>query len=156
MHNQQGREGHVKIRNAVSAVIVALALAASPAVAQDLTGTWELSAEGGRGAQSMALDLTQDGSDLTGTLTMAMGGGRRGGGGGGGGTREIEISDGSVDGSSFTFTMTIEFNGNAFSQVFSGTYEGDTMKGEIEGGRGGGRGGRGGGGPREFTGTRGS
>ena len=98
----------------------------------------------------MALDLTQDGSSLTGTVTMAMGGRR---GGGGGQAREIEISDGSVDGSSFTFTMTVEFNGNGFSQVFSGTFEGDTMTGEIEGG---GRGGRGGAGPREFTGTRGS
>lgn len=145
----------MNIRNAVFAAIVASSLAASPSAAQDLSGTWELSVPGGRGAQTMALDLTQDGSALTGTITMTMGGRR--GGGGGGQAREIEISDGSVEGSSFTFTMTVEFNGNGFSQVFSGTFEGDTMTGEIQGDGGGrGRGGRGGAGPREFTGTRGS
>ena len=136
---------------ALAAVAAVLALSA-PAAAQDLSGGWEITSEGRRGAQTMTLMLVQDGSELSGTITMAMGGGRRGGGGGGGGAREVEISDGSVNGNEFTFTMVIEFNGNSISQVFSGTFEGDSMEGSIEGS---GRGGRGGG-ARDFTGKRSS
>ena len=57
----------------------------------------------------------------------------------------ISASDGTIEGSSFTFTVTRSFGGNDFSQMYSGTYEGDTIEGTIEGGRGGGR---------PFTGTR--
>lgn len=125
----------------------ALSLAASPLLAQTLTGTWEISAEGRRGPQTMVLELVQDGTELTGTLTMTMGGRRGGGGGGGaGGSRTVEISDGIVDGKSFGFAMTLEMGGNSMTQSYSGTFEADEMRGTIEGGRGGGR---------EFTGSRG-
>ena len=126
---------------------VATTLAAAPLAAQDLTGTWEISSQTRRGTQTMTLVLSQAGADLGGTVTLTMGGGRRGGGGGGGGAQTIEITDGSVDGDRFSFTMTLTFNGNSMSQNFSGTFEGDAMEGMIEGGRGGGR---------AFTGTRGS
>ena len=123
----------------------ATTLAAVPLAAQDLTGAWEISSQTRRGAQTMTLELSQSGSDLSGTIALAMGGGRRGGGGGGGAAQTIEITDGSVDGDRFSFTMTLSFNGNSMSQNFSGTFEGDAMEGMIEGGRGGGR---------AFTGTR--
>ncbi len=121
----------------LGALVVAATLAAAPAVAQDLTGEWELTSQTQRGAMTMTLDLVQDGETLTGTITM-LGGGRRGGGGGGGG-REVEITDGKVDGNSFSFTMTLEMRGNSFTQSYSGTWEGDEMEGQIQGGRGGGR-----------------
>lgn len=125
---------------------IATTLAAAPLAAQDLTGTWAISSQTRRGTQTMTLELSQSGADLSGTVTLTMGGGRRGGGGGGGGAQTIEITDGSVDGDGFSFTMTLSFNGNSMSQDFSGTFEDDAMEGMIEGGRGGGR---------EFTGTRG-
>ena len=115
-----------------------LTTAPAPASAQSLAGTWEISSETGRGTRTQTLTLTVDGMTLTGTISFT-GGGRRGGGGGGGGPQSIEISDGTIDGSSFTFTVTRNFGGNDFSQVYSGTFEGNTIEGTIEGGRGGGR-----------------
>lgn len=130
-----------------------LSLEASPLSAQTLTGTWEIAAEGRRGPQTMALELVQEGNVLTGTLTMTMGGPRGGGGGGGGGgpagrggSRTVELTDGTVDGKAFSFTITLEMGGNSISQIYSGTFEADEMRGTVEGGRGGGR---------EFTGSRG-
>jgi hypothetical protein len=122
-----------------------VALSAAPVAAQDLTGTWEISSETQRGPQNLTLELVQDGSALTGTVTLTMGG-RRGGGGGGGGERTMEISHGEVDGMSFSFLYTISFGERSISQSYSGTFEGDAMEGTIEGGRGGGR---------PFTGERG-
>lgn len=131
-----------------TAFVIAAALSAvgfAPAAAQSLGGTWEISAEGRRGTQTMTLELVQEGDALTGTVSLRMGG-RRGGGGGGAGERLIEIDEGAVDGSAFSFTMTLTFNDNSITQTFSGTFEDDEMEGTIEGGRGGGR---------PFTGTRG-
>ena len=128
----------------ITALLAAAALTAAPASAQTLTGTWELTSETGRGTRTQMLTLVVEGSMLTGTVTFT-GGGRRGGGGGGGGPQALEISDGTIDGNSFTFTVTRSFGGNSFSQVYSGTIDGDTIGGTIEGGRGGGR---------PFTGTR--
>ena len=128
----------------ITALLAAAALTAAPASAQTLTGTWELTSETGRGTRTQMLTLVVEGSMLTGTVTFT-GGGRRGGGGGGGGPQAIEISDGTIDGNAFTFTVTRSFGGNSFSQVYSGTIDGDTIGGTIEGGRGGGR---------PFTGTR--
>lgn len=135
----------MKYRALLTAALTALALSAVPAAAQDLTGRWEISSETQRGTQNMTLDLEQDGSALTGTGTLTLGG-RGGGGGGGGGARTIEISDGMVDGESFSFTMTLSFGDRSIALAYSGTFEGDAMKGTIEGGRGGGR---------PFTGERG-
>ncbi len=73
-------------------------------------------------------------------------GGRRGGGGGGGGAREVEVSNGTVDGDSFSFDLVFELGDNSITLPYSGTWEGDTMEGTRSGGRGGGQ---------PFTGERG-
>jgi hypothetical protein len=129
----------------VAALVVGASMVSAPAAAQGLTGTWEVTSEGRRGPQTTTLALVQSGTSLTGTLTMTGGGGR-GGRGGGGGAREVEISDGEIDGTSFTFTVTLAFGNNSIEQTYSGTIDGDEMSGTIEGGRGGGR---------PFTGKRG-
>ncbi|MCH7532992.1 MAG: hypothetical protein IIB36_14725 [Gemmatimonadetes bacterium] len=139
-------------RTVGAALVAVAALSAAPVAAQNLTGTWELSQETQRGPRTSTLALVQDGTTLTGTLTLTLGGRRGGGGGGGGGPREFEIEDGTVEGNSFSFTMTLSFGDNSFTQEYSGTFDGDSMEGEIAGG--GRRGG--GGGPRPFTGKRGS
>jgi hypothetical protein len=118
----------------VVAVLVAVAaLSAAPVAAQTLTGTWELSQQTQRGQRTSTL------------------GGRRGGGEGGGGSREVEVEEGMVSGDNFSFSITLRFGGNSVTQEYSGTFDGDSMEGEITGG-----GRRGGGGPWPFTGTRGS
>lgn len=135
----------MKYRVLLTAALTVIGLSVVPIAAQDLTGMWEISSETQRGTQNMTLEFEQDGSALTGTVTLTFGGGR-GGGGGGGGTRTVEISGGMVDGASFSFTMTLSFGDRSITQSYSGTFEGDAMKGTIEGGRGGGR---------PFTGERG-
>lgn len=119
---------------------------AAPAAAQDLTGTWAVEAQGRRGPQTMTFELVQDGSSLTGKVTMTMGGRRGGGGGGGAGAQTLEIEEGSVEGSDFSLRYTLSFNGNSIPFNISGSVDGDEMSGTIDGGRGGGR---------PFTGTRG-
>jgi hypothetical protein len=114
-----------------------LAMESAPVAAQNLAGAWEITRETGRGTITQTLTLAVDGSTLTGTLAFT-GGGRRGGGGGGG-PQSFAISNGSVDGNSFTFTVTLSFGGNSIEQVYMGTITGQTLSGTIQGGRGGGQ-----------------
>jgi len=139
------------VRSILAVTALAASVAAAPVAAQGVTGTWELSAEGGRGPQTITLELVASGEALTGTVTMAMGGprGGRGGGGGpgGGGPQALEITDGTVSGDTFSFSIVLARGGNSVTMHYSGSVDGDEMEGTIEGGRGGGR---------PFTGQRGS
>jgi len=58
----------MSVRSAFSALLAAAAIAAAPASAQTLTGTWQITSEGRRGSVTQTLTLTQDGSALTGTI----------------------------------------------------------------------------------------
>ena len=111
-----------------------LTIAPAPVSAQNLAGMWEISQETGRGTRTLMLTLTVDGSMLTGSVTFT-GGGRRGGGGGGG-PQSFPVSDGTVNGNQFSFTVTLSFNGNSIPQMYSGTIDGETLMGTIRGGRG--------------------
>ena len=122
----------MKMRNLSITLLLSAALA-SPVAAQDLTGTWEISTQGGRGGpQTSTLVLAQDGETLTGTMTFSLGGR-------GGGPQEFEVSNGTVDGNSFSFTVTLSFQGNSIDLNYSGTVDGDEMSGTREGPRGGGQ-----------------
>ena len=79
--------------------------------------------------------LAQDGETLTGTITFSLGGR----GGRGGGPQELEVSNGTVDGSAFSFTVTLSFQGNSIDLNYSGTVDGDEMSGTRGGPRGGGQ-----------------
>jgi len=138
-------------RTIVAALVAAAAFSAATVAAQSLTGTWELSQQTQRGARTSTLVLVQEGAELSGTLTLTLGGRRGGGGGGGGGSQEVTVEEGMVSDNNFSFSITLSFGGNSITQEYSGTFDGDSMEGEIAGG--GRRGG--GGGPRPFTGTRG-
>lgn len=131
----------MKIRAALTLLFLAAALGAAPVSAQNMTGTWEVMSEGGRGGtMTQILTVQQDGSTLTGTLAFQGGGrGGPGGGGRGPGGQAVEISDGTVDGASFSFTVNVEMGGGSMALHFSGTYEADFMEGTMEGGRGGSR-----------------
>jgi hypothetical protein len=142
-------------RTIVAALVAAAAFSAAPVAAQSLSGTWELSQQTQRGARTSTLVLVQDGAELAGTLTLTVGGRRGGGGGGGGGSQEVAVQEGMASGNNFSFSISLDFGGNSVTQEYSGTFDGDSMEGEIAAGGRGGRGGRGGGGARPFTGTRG-
>lgn len=128
----------------VTLLLGALALSAAPVSAQNMSGTWQITSQGRQGSVTQTLVIEQDGSTITGTIS-AMGGGPRGGGRGG--EQPVEISNGTVDGATFSFAVTFEFGGGGSASVtYSGTYEGDFMEGTMEGPRGGGQ---------PFMGTRG-
>jgi hypothetical protein len=99
------------------------------AQAVDVTGTWEITWETQRGATTSTFTFAQDGMALVGTAQMTMGG--RPGGGAGGGTREIEITDGKVEGNAITFSMAMGMGERSMSFTFSGTVSGDTMEGTM-------------------------
>ena len=109
---------------------------ASQAQAQaDVTGTWEITYEAQRGARTMDVTFQQDGSALTGVAVMQMRG-RPGGGGGGGGagtTREVEISNGIVEGDQISFTITMGMGQRSMGLTFTGTVSGNTMEGVMSG-----------------------
>ena len=125
----------MQLRTSVAVFAAAVLFSGAPLAAQSLSGSWTIESETPRGAQTLTLALAQAGSELSGTVSFSMGGRR----GGGGGPRAFDIHDGNVDGNSFAFSITLNFNGNEITQRFSGTFEGDSMEGTIEGGRGGGR-----------------
>ncbi len=110
-----------------------LTMASAPAAAQNLAGVWEVTRETGRGTQVQTLTLIVEGSTVTGSLEFNFGGGR---GGGGGGPQSFPVSDGTVNGNQFSFTITLSFGGNSFDQMYSGTIDGETLSGTIRGGRG--------------------
>ena len=56
----------------------------------------------------------------------------------------MSLSDGTVEGDSFGFTVTMSMRGNSFTQEFSGTVDGNQMSGTISTPRG----------DRPFTGKR--
>ena len=65
---------------------------------------------------------------------MMMGG--RPGGGGGGGAREVEITDGKIDGNKITFSMAMGMGERSMTFTFTGTVTGDTMEGTMTTARG--------------------
>ncbi len=87
----------------------------------NLTGKWKLSYTTPEGAEESTADLTMapDGA-LSGTFT------RQGG--------PVSISNGWVSADKFSFTVTVTFGGNSFEVYFSGTFEGNAMKGTLSGG----------------------
>jgi len=95
----------------------------------NVTGTWELSWETQRGATTSTFTFAQEGATFTGTAQMTMGGPP--GGGGGGGTREVEITDGKVEGNTVTFSMPMRRGDQTMSFTFTGTVTGDTMEGTM-------------------------
>ena len=98
-----------------------LALAA-PGVAQDvgevdLTGSWEISMEGPQGPRTMTLNLIQDGSELIGSLDSERG--------------ATDIEDGVVEGTAFSFAVTMARGDRSFTLAYKGTVDGETMKGAM-------------------------
>jgi hypothetical protein len=117
----------------------------SPTVAQDLTGTWEISTQGGRiGPQTMTLVVIQEGQGFTGTLTRTVSGR------GQSRTVSSDVERGVIEGDVFSFrvlqstegmppAMRDRIGGDSFSQSFSGTFDGGSIEGTIMGIRGQGR-----------------
>jgi hypothetical protein len=104
------------------AVLAALALAL-PAAAQNtsLAGTWELSWETPRGAQTTTFVFAQDGMNVTGTATM-----RRGEN-----TMEVPVKNGMLHGDQLTFSLEFGMGERTMTQTFAATVKGDAMEGKM-------------------------
>ena len=83
-----------------------------------VAGKWELTMETPRGGQKVALTLEQDGSGLKGTFTGPAG--------------NATPVTGTIKGQSISFTMTRQTPRGEMSMDFSGTVDGDSMKGQVQ------------------------
>ena len=103
-----------------------LLLFASAALAA-IDGKWVAERKMERDGQSFTIiqtfDLKNDGGKLTGTLTMQFGDME---------PRTIEIKDGKVEGDKFSFNTTLSTPNGDFKMTYSGTVEGETLKGNAE------------------------
>ena len=109
-------------------LVVGMALAVAPAVAQDaakpkavdITGSWEMTVESPQGTMVITANFKQDGEVLTGTHVSEMG--------------EAPLK-GTVKGADVEYTLTLDMGGQQMSIVHKAKVDGDTMKGsaDIEG-----------------------
>jgi imidazolonepropionase-like amidohydrolase len=100
--------------------------AAPPTVS--LTGKWKISLTGPQGPEEATADLSMapDGT-LSGPLTGVSGAML-------GSMGTVSIRDGWVSGNQFSFTLSLTLEGNPTDVIFSGTLEGEQMKGTASGG----------------------
>jgi len=85
----------------------------------DLTGKWKLSTNTPEGAEELTADLSME---TEGTLTGTVSSPQRGTG---------NIFSGYVSEDKFSFTINLPIEGNPTDVQFTGTFEGNTMKGSI-------------------------
>jgi hypothetical protein len=85
----------------------------------NMTGKWKLAYTTPEGAEESTLDvdMATDGS-LSGTTTSKRG--------------TASIISGYLSGEKFSFTINIPIEGNPSDVVFSGTFDGSTLKGNID------------------------
>ncbi len=93
-------------------LIFATALAAYSA---DIAGNWKATAEGPNGTMERSFALKVDGAKLSGETTSSF-------------TGKSVITDGKVDGDSFTFTITANIQGNEVKLSYKGKVTGDDIK----------------------------
>jgi len=93
-----------------------------------LTGKWKISLTSPQGPEEATADLSMapDGT-LTGSLTGVSGSML-------GSMGTVSISEGWVSGNQFSFTLNLTLAGNPADVIFSGTLEGEQMKGTASGG----------------------
>jgi autotransporter translocation and assembly factor TamB len=106
-------------------LVLGLALAVAPAVAQDaakpkaidITGSWEMTVESPQGTMVITANFKQDGEMLTGTHVSEMG--------------EAPLK-GTVKGADVEYTLTLDMGGQQMSIVHRAKVDGDTMKGSAD------------------------
>lgn len=90
--------------------------------AEDPSGTWTFTAMFGKNKSAdVTLKLKVEGDKLTGTMSGGQG---KGG--------DLSITDGTFKDDKVSFTVTRERGGQKFTQKYSGTVSGDTIKGTVE------------------------
>jgi len=98
-----------------AAAVVAFA---SPTIAADVdvTGKWSMTVETQAGTGNPTFDLKQEGSTITGQYSGQLG--------------EAPVT-GTVKGNEVTFGFKVSGQGQELEVTYTGTVEGDTMKGKV-------------------------
>ena len=82
----------------ISSCLLAFALLAAPAAAQDVAGAWTFTMDTPQGVMTMDVVFAQDGAEVTGTADFAM-------------AEATEISDGLYEDGILSFLMHLGFEG---------------------------------------------
>ncbi len=98
----------------LSVMFVPAAMAADTA---NVSGEWDLSVETPNGTGTPSVTFKQDGENLTGTYKGRFG--------------ESQLK-GTIKGNEFTFSVTISIQGQDLVLDYSGTVDGDSMKGKAK------------------------
>jgi hypothetical protein len=97
-------------------LVAVLILAAMTLAAADVSGKWAGEVQGRNGqTRPVSFTFKQDGAALTGSMVGPMG-------------REVEITDGKVDGNNISFLVKMEIQGNEVKITYTGTLDGDNLK----------------------------
>lgn len=109
-----------KMNGRIAAIgMLVFALSAARGLAQakvDVTGKWAFNVETAAGAGTPTFTFKQDGEKLTGHYTGTFG--------------ESDVT-GTVKGSDITIAFTVDAQGTAIKETYTGTVGKDTMKGKI-------------------------
>lgn len=97
------------------------------AFAASIDGKWVSERKMERDGQSFTIvqtfDLKAEGTKLTGTIAMQFGNME---------PRSVDIQDGKIEDAKFSFTTTMSTPNGDFKMKYSGSVEGDTLKGSAE------------------------
>jgi hypothetical protein len=110
---------HRRMPMVAAIVMLVSALAAAHGAAQakvDVTGKWAFNVETSAGAGAPTFTFKQDGEKLTGHYTGTFG--------------EADLT-GTVKGADIAFGFTVDAQGTALKETYTGTVDKDTMKGKI-------------------------
>ena len=107
--------------------VIALAFFAAPGAAQDapkpptakVAGNWDFSFTSPQGSATWRINFDQAGDTLRGQAATGDFG-------------NVDVSDGWVSGEDITFTLNINFSGQAIALNFAGKVKGDTVQGTID------------------------
>ena len=106
---------------------ICLCMLAGLAVAGPIDGKWVAERKLERDGQSFTItqifDLKAEGSNLTGKVAMKFGDNE---------PPAVDVKDGKIDGSKFSFTTVMPTPNGDMKMSYSGTVEGDTLKGTAE------------------------
>ncbi len=109
------------------AISICFLLLGGIALAGSLDGKWVSERKMERDGQTFTIiqtfDLKSEGSAVTGKLTMQFGDME---------PRTIDIQNGKIDGNKFSFVAVMSTPNGDFKTTYSGTVEGDTLKGTAE------------------------
>lgn len=109
-----------KLAVSLAALLLAALIVTSPAFAADaakVAGQWDLTVQTPNGPGTPTATFKQDGETLTGTYKGRFG--------------ESPLK-GTIKGNEITFSATISPQGQDIQIVYSGTVEGDSMKGNVK------------------------